>query len=131
MKMGGSIATIQNILNGPNREYIAKIIPTALCHSISVEELQIDQMNIRFSSNQFDGIVSMVKSKLVEIVMEWEKRFDNLDDLDIKSQVEEDSAKKEQAVYNIEQIIYEGAITVGDKNKFSKSKLGYLFAGGK
>jgi hypothetical protein len=63
--------------------------------------------------------------------MELEKQFDDLDQLDIKSQVEEDFSKKEQAIYNIEKIIYEGAITVGDKNKFNKTILGHFFGGGR
>ncbi len=129
MNMSESIVSIQNLLNGENRENVVKIIPTAFCHSISKDTLQLAGMNIKFGSNQLDGIVSNVKSKLVEIVMELEKQFDNLDELDIKSQVDQDSYKREQVVYNIEQIIYEGAIKVGDKNKFSKSKLGHIFGG--
>lgn len=131
LKMSDSIAIIQNILKGENKENLGKVIPTAYCHRISVDELQIASMKIKYSSNQLDGIVSNVKSKLVEIVMELEKQFDDLDQLDIKSQVEEDFSKKEQAIYNIEKIIYEGAITVGDKNKFNKSRLGHFFGGGR
>ncbi|MCT1391936.1 hypothetical protein M4D76_27195 [Peribacillus frigoritolerans] len=124
-----SIATIQNVLNGENRENYSNIIPTEMCHGMSTDELQIVSMRISFSSNKLDRIVSNVKSRLVDIVMELEKQFDNLDDLDIKDQVEESSSKKEQVIYNIEQIIYEGSIKVGDKNKISKSILGHMFGG--
>lgn len=88
-------------------------------------------MSIRFSSIDLDGIVSNVKSKLVDIVMELEKQFDHLDDLDIKEQVEKSSNIKDQVTYNIEQIIYEESIEIEDKNKISKSRLGHLFGGGK
>ncbi|WP_394542755.1 AbiTii domain-containing protein [Priestia aryabhattai] len=123
-----SIATVQNMLDGENRERFAKVIPTAFCHAISTSQLQIVGMNVHLSSNHLDGIVSSVKHKLIEIVMQLEKQFDNLDELDIKSQVEEDSSKRDQIVYDIENIIYEGSpISIGDKNKINKSKLGHIF----
>ncbi|MFG6116947.1 hypothetical protein ACGTN9_17485 [Halobacillus sp. MO56] len=124
-----SITTLQNVLNHENKDYYGKIIPTALCHYISTELFQIAGMRATIASNHLDGIVSKVKSKLVEIVMELEKQFDNLDEMDIKSQIEEDHSKKKQVVLNIEQIIYDGSINVGDKNKFSKSRFGHLFGG--
>lgn len=127
LELRDSIAALQNILNGEGRDNFAKLIPTSICHGISKGELQIAGMKIRYGSNQLDGVISAVKSKLLEVVMELEKEYDNLDDLDIKSQVEQDSSKREQVIYNIEQIIYEGSIEIGDKNKFSKSKLGWLF----
>lgn len=126
-----SITALQNVLNDKNKDNYGRIIPTALCHHISTDEFQIAGMRSIVASNHLDGIVSKVKSKLVDIVMELEKQFDNLDEMDIKSQVEEDYSKKEQVVLNIEKIIYDGSIKVGDKNKFSKSKLGHLFGGKK
>ena len=47
-------------------------------------------MTIEISFNLLDNIKSTVRSKLVDIVMELEKEFDNLDDYDLSSQVEED-----------------------------------------
>ena len=126
-----SVVIIQNILNGENGNNYVKPISTTFCHSISRAELQVASMRIQFSSNQLDGIISNVKTKLVEIVMELEKRFDNLDDLDIRNQVEGFSSKKEKVIYNIEKIIYDQSIQVGDKNKFNKTILGHLFGGGK
>ncbi|GAB1774169.1 AbiTii domain-containing protein [Priestia megaterium] len=125
-----SIATVQNILSGENKDKLAKVIPTAYCHAISTDQLQIAGMQVHLSSNYLDGVVSSVKHKLIEIVMQLEKQFDNLDELDIKSQVEEDSSKRDQIVYDIENIIYEGSpINIGDKNKIGKSKLGHMFGG--
>jgi hypothetical protein len=128
LKVRDSIMAIKNILDGDNRNNYSKPVDTYFCHSISIAELQIASMKISFSSNQLDGILSNVKSKLVEIVMELEKQFEHLDELDIKPQVEENLSKKEKAVYNIGQIIYDGSITVGDKNKISGSKLGHFFS---
>lgn len=77
-----SIVSLQKGLLGNNRDNYARIIPTAFCHAISTDELQIAGMRINAPSNVLDGIVSNVKSKLVEVVMELEKQFDNLDELD-------------------------------------------------
>ncbi|WP_144697732.1 hypothetical protein [Fictibacillus phosphorivorans] len=124
-----SISAIQNILNNENRENYAKIIDTDFCHAISTEELQIASMKIRFGSNQLDSVVSKVKSKLIDIVMELEKQFHNLDELDIEKQVEEDKFRRDNVVYNIQNIIYDGSLKVGDNNKINKSNLGHLLGG--
>ncbi|MCQ2011176.1 hypothetical protein NOM01_14400 [Sporolactobacillus sp. STSJ-5] len=125
-----SIVAIQDILSGENRENFGKLIPTIFCHSISTEELQIASMRIRFSSNQLENIVFNVKAKLLDIIMELENKFVDLDELDIETQVAKDNAKKEQVVYNIEKIIFDDSLRVGNKNKISKSRLGNLFGGG-
>lgn len=121
------ISTIQNVLSGEDRNNYGIVIPTAYCHTISVGKLQIISMRVTAPHNMLAGIVSCVKSKLVEVIMELEKQFDNLDDLDIKSQVDEDPSKKEEVLYNLQQIIYDHSINVGDKNKIENSKLGNMF----
>lgn len=126
-----SFSAIQNMLNKENRENISKMIDTGFCHAISTEELQITGMNVRFGSNQFDDIVSKVKSKLIDIVMELEKQFINLDELDIGKQVNEDTTKRDEVVVNIQNIIYDESVKIGDKNKISKSRLGQFFGGSK
>ncbi|BCA33695.1 hypothetical protein BwiPL1_20770 [Bacillus wiedmannii] len=129
--MRDGIGALQDILNGENRENYAWTIPTSYCHGISTRQFQLLGMRMKIGSNQINGIVSHVKSKLIEVIMELEKQFDNLDDLDIKSQVEDDTSKKEQVTYNIEQILYDSSIQLGDKNKVSRSLLGHLFGGDK
>jgi hypothetical protein len=131
LEVTDSIVSVQNILNGENRDNFSKIIPTELCQAISKDELQLAGMRIKFGSNQLDSIVSNVKSKLVDIIMELEKRFVNLDELDIKDQFDEDASIREQVIYNIQNIIYDGSIKVGDRNKIGKSILGHLLGGGK
>lgn len=119
-----SIGTVQMIVNSEDRHNLGRVIPTSLCHSISSPMLQILGMNINISPNLVSNIVSSVKDKLLEVIMELEKKYTNLDDLDISSQINEDLCKKDQVVYNIEKIIYEGNIEIGDKNKIKNSSLG-------
>lgn len=126
-----SLSTIQNMLKSENRENISKVIDTGFCHAISTGELQITGMNIRFGSNQLDDIVSKIKSKLIDIVIVLEKQFNNLDELDIGKQVEEDITKRDKVVVNIQNIIYDESIKIGDKNKIGKSRLGHFFGGSK
>ncbi|MGR5968768.1 AbiTii domain-containing protein [Bacillus paranthracis] len=131
MYINDSINTLQGIIDKGDSVDYAKVVPTALCYAISTEELQIAGMSIKCSSNVLSKIVANVKSKLVDVIMELEKQYDNLDDLDIKSQVEEDTSKKEQVILNIEQIIFDESIKMGDKNKVKGSRLGHLFGGRK
>lgn len=126
IKMTDGIGTIQNILQGENRESYGKVIPTEFCHAISTGELQIAGMRVMIPSNRMDSIMSQVKTKLVDVIMELEKEFNNLDELDIRSQIEQsDSAS--HVVNIIEKIIYDGSIKIGDKNKVKKSSFGHLF----
>ena len=108
---------------------LTKVIPADYYHSISNVSLKIISLSIRFSSIQLNEVISCVKHKLVEIIMELEKKFDYLDKLDIKSQVEADPTKKELVTNNIVNIIYDESITIGNGNKISKSELGHSFEG--
>ncbi|KIL50824.1 AbiTii domain-containing protein [Jeotgalibacillus campisalis] len=123
------VSTIQNILNGENREGYASVIPTAFCHSISTDQLQIAGMKVKVPSNHLDSLVSRVKSKLVEVIIALEKEFDNLDDMDIRSQIEENASAK-QVIYNIENIIYDESVKVGDRNKIDGSRIGNIWVRG-
>lgn len=120
-------SAIQNMLSKEDSGNISKMIDTGFCHAISTQELQITGMNIRFGSNQFDDIVSKVKSKLIDIVIELEKQFIDLDELDIGNQVAENKSKRNKVVVNIQNIIYDESVKIGDNNKVSKSRLGHLF----
>lgn len=126
IKMTDGISTIHNILQGENREDYAFVIPTAYCHVISKDNLQIAGMRVKVASNQLDGIVSRVKSKLVEVIIELEKEFENLDELDIRFQMEGNESAK-QVIYNIENIIYDESIKIGDKNKMDRSRIGHFW----
>lgn len=128
IEMTDGIGTIQNILQGKNRESYAyaRVIPTEYCYAISTEELQITGMRVIVPSNRMDGIVSHVKTKLVDVIMELEKEFENIDELDIRSQMEENNSAS-HVINIIENIIYDQSIKVGDKNKIKKSSLGHFW----
>lgn len=132
MHINDSINTLQEVIDKDGIGYgYARVVPTALCHTISTEELQIAGMSIKCPSNVLSKIVANVKSKLVDVIMELEKQYENLDDLDLKSQVEMDENKKEQVIFNIENIIFDESIKMGDKNKVTGSRLGHWFGGRK
>ncbi|SDC20967.1 hypothetical protein SAMN04487767_101482 [Bacillus wiedmannii] len=126
-----SIKTLEEILNSEGKNNYGTVVPTTICHGISNYDLQIIGMQIKCASNRLSGIVSKVKSKLVDIIMELEKQYENLDEMDIKSQVDEDTSKKEQVILNIEQIIFDESIKLGDKNKLNRTGIGHWFGRGK
>lgn len=125
-----SIGTLYKILSNGKTTY-GKVIPTSFCYQISIPTLQILSMTMEVPHNILNGITSSVRSKLVDIVMELEKEFENLDDLDLSSQIKESPKKAEQIIYNVEKIIFDHSIEVGDGNKIKKSGIGHFFGGGK
>ncbi|MCP1185042.1 hypothetical protein [Paenibacillus sp. 1781tsa1] len=120
-----SVSTLQSILNSDKQGKYGKQIPTYECHYISKPHLQIASMNIVIPHNQLTDIVLKVKTKLLDVIMELEKRFTDLDELDIKSQIQNDEAK-EIIVNIIGQIIYEGSIDIGDNNHVKNSRIGKM-----
>lgn len=123
------LIAVENILKSENRENYAKTVPTELCHSISNPDFQILGMHIKIASNQLDGIISNTKLKLAESIMMLEKSFENIDDLDISSQIEEQPKTAQSVIYNIQSIIFDDTteIKIGDKNKIKESSIGKFF----
>lgn len=126
-----SVKALEEILSSEEKESYGSVVPASLCHQMSNPDLQILAMKIKCPSNLISKVVSNVKSKLVEVIMELEKQYENLDELDIKSQVEMDKEKKEQVIFNIENIIFDESIKMGDKNKITGSRFGHFFGGRK
>jgi len=126
IKMTDGIGTIQNIVQSRKRENYVRVIPTEYCHAISKDEFQIAGMKVKVPSNRLDGIVSQVKTKLVDVILELEKQFDNLDELDIRPQIEKNNSAS-NIITIIENIIYDDSVRIGDKNNLKKSSLGHLW----
>ncbi|MCC1486763.1 hypothetical protein LB312_05750 [Bacillus tropicus] len=126
-----SVKTLEEILSSENKENFGSVIPASYCHAISNVSIQIIGMRVKCPSNLLSKVVSNVKSKLVDVILELENQYENLDELDIKSQVEEDVNKKKEVIFNIEKIIYDESIKLGDKNKVKESRIGSWLGGKK
>jgi hypothetical protein len=123
-----SVNVLLNILQSENKDNVGISIPTEMCHSISDYNLQIVSMRIAISSSQLDGILATVKSKILDILLLLEKNFENIDDLDILSQIEENPNMAQEVIYNIQQAVFGDVIEIeiGDKNKIKNSAFGKL-----
>lgn len=125
VRLTNNISSLQSIVGSSENIGITKVIPADYFHAISNHKLQITHLGIVISALQINEVVSGVKNKLVEIIIELEKKFHNLDDLDIQSQIEDDPGKKDVVTNRIINIIYDESINIGDDNKFSKSDIGH------
>lgn len=125
-----SIGTLYKVLSNEKNTY-GRVIPTSFCYDISIPTLQILNMTMVVPNNILNGITSSIRAKLVDVVMELEKEFENLDELDLSSQIIESPEKAEQIIINVERIIYDHSIEVGDGNRIKKSGIGHFFGGGK
>jgi hypothetical protein len=122
------ISIIENQLKNSSCDF-GKIVPTAYCHSISNKDLQIINMNVVTSQTEIENIVAIVKNKLVDILIELDKKYDHLDEYDISEQLDANPDMKAQVVYNINNIIYNDSIEIGDGNKFTGSTIGHQIGG--
>ena len=123
------IGSLQSMIQGDNEQKYGRTLSTEYCSIISKDELQISGMRVTAPMNKLTGILSKVKAKLVEVIMELEKEFENLDELDISTQIKENDSVV-QVVNHIENIIYDtsdNSIEIGNKNKFTKSSIGNIF----
>lgn len=78
------------------------------CTSISME----------FSNNHFAGIIQKISTRLLDIFIQLDKEFGNLDDLDIDIS-NTDQAKVEEIKQSVQQIIFNSATF----NNFEKAKI--------
>lgn len=117
-----SIGTIKGIVEGENE--FANVIPANLCHSLSTHSVQIINMRCQVPKNFLERIVTHVKGKLLDVILELEKQFTNLDELDISSQIEANAEKRQETITTINNIVYDNSITIGDGNKIGESEIG-------
>ena len=120
------LVALENILNSDNRDNFNKMVPTEFCHGISTKALQILQMGIKISSIQLDSIILNAKVRLTEVIMTLEKSFDNIDELDISTQIEERPKEVQGVIYNIQSIVFGDTmeVEIGDRNRIDGSKIG-------
>lgn len=71
---------------------------------------------------KYKEILSKLKSRLIDVLLELEKNFGNLDKLDIDtSQYDDDKLK--QINNQVTNIIYDYSIKIGDRNSIEKSNI--------
>lgn len=127
------ISIIDKNLKSENRDNLGKPIPTEFCHSISSPQLQILSMDIMFAANDFEGILTHIKNKLVDVIMILEKNFGSsaIDEMDISKQVIDEPEKREEAITYIHQLVLNDtstSIEIGDKNKLKNAKIGKFWS---
>jgi|GEM_PF-449889 len=127
------ISTIEKNLKSEDRDNLGKPIPTELCHSISSPQLQILSMDIMFAANDFEGILTHVKNKIVDVIMVLEKNFGSnaIDEMDISKQVIDEPKKRKEAITYIHQLVHNDtstSIEVGDNNKLKNTRIGKFWS---
>lgn len=124
LKLTNSIKEIQNMIKKDSA--IGIPIPTELLHVYSSYELQMLRVTMQLEANQLITIETTVKSKLRKIILELDKEFTNLDELDISEEVSADSQKTKDITQTIFNTITDNSINIGDKNKIKDTKLGHF-----
>jgi hypothetical protein len=128
-RQSDSVSTIQTIAMGENRDKFSKFIAPDFYNVINAfsNNLQIQHMYLLIPASNFDSIITHVKNNIVDIILELEKQFENLDDLDIGDQVVADPLKRQEIVLKIENIIFDNrnSISIGDSNTITESNIGH------
>lgn len=124
LKIVHSIREIQNITK--ENSLMAVPIPTEILYASSNFELQILSAKIQIHGSQLIGIESMLKEKLRKIILELDKEFNDLDELDISEELLENPQKTKEVTQTIYNTVTDKSITIGDNNKIKDSELGFF-----
>lgn len=125
LKINHSIREIQNIIE--QDKPIGTPIPTEILYAYSTSEFQMLSATIQVQGSQLMEIESILKKKLRKIILELERQFLDIDELDISDEIAKnpkESKRTMQNIYNI--LLADNSLKIGDKNKISKSKLGWF-----
>ena len=113
-----SLASITNIVE--NKQQFGTDLTNFASAVYKAQGIQCISINMVFCYTQYNEILSSLRTKLLNIFIELDKRLGNLDDLDIDTQ-NVDLNKLKQITYNI--IYQNNSVELGDNNKVSKSGL--------
>lgn len=124
IKLTNSIREIQNVIK--QNEPLGISIPTELLHIYSTYQLQMLQVTMQIASSQLFTIENTVKSKLRKIILELDKEFNNIDELDISEELSANPQKTKEVTQTIYNTITDKSINIGDNNKIKRSNLGFF-----
>lgn len=116
------ISSLKNMLK--TNEKLAKQISPEDCHKYSREGFTITKMYIEFGLVDIEKVIAKIKNTLLKIILKLEKEFNELDSLDIFTDVsnKELIEQTEQFIINI---LLDNSITIGDNNKIKSSEIGH------
>ena len=118
------IKDIQNMIK--QDKPVGRSIPTELLHLYSTDEFQMLGVTMQLAPSQLFTIETTVKRKLTEIILELEKEFVDIDELDISEEISMNPQKTEQVIQNLFTTITDQSINIGDNNEIKKSRLGFF-----
>lgn len=107
--------------NENEKHCLVSPLHTLLAQEISLIDGEIISANRVLSLYAYTNILNKLKSKVVKIFMELEKKYGNLDDyyIDFSNKKEE-----KEIIKNITNIINDNSIHIGDNNKIESSNVG-------
>lgn len=118
------IKDIQNMIK--QDKPVGRSIPTELLHVYSTGEFQMLAVTMQLAPSQLFTVETRVKKILSEIILELEKEFVDIDELDISEEISMYPQKAEQVIHNIFNMITDKSINIGDNNEIKKSRLGFF-----
>jgi hypothetical protein len=83
--------------------------------------IQCASIHVTFDYINFNGILSSIRTKLLDVFIELDKRLGNLDDLDVVTEDTDLLSELKQITYNI--IYQDNSVKIGDNNKIDKSNI--------
>lgn len=126
MKFYQSISSIEDKI-GTSKSEFRKPIPKVTTQEIEkgIRNGFIIEMNVELDRLELKSIVSSVKTKILDVCLVLEKKFGNLDGLDISAKLDEqDIISTSNAVISI---IYDYSVRIGDNNKIIRSEIGNTY----
>lgn len=116
-----SISTLEILAE--NKESLEKSVPPEFFHIIQEgSNAKITNARVLINFTVIKDLLSKVNAKIVEILLMLENEFGSLDDLDIDISLKKPE-ELNTIIQNIQVVLYDNSIHIGDNNKIKNSKL--------
>lgn len=124
--VSNGVSSLSGIIK--NNSSLSYSLDSESCDGLSEYGIYIEKMKIEINGREILDILSKIKNRLLTVILELEKNFDNIDSLDLFGNNIPRETKKEfsQTFVNIiYHDITDNSLSIGSNNKIKASDIGH------
>lgn len=122
-----SVGALKEVLDSDkNNNGLVRMIPAELYPGIAKfnnsPNMAIVNAYVKMNMSKIRNIFPQVESKLLDVLTYLEKKFGNLDELDIDTETKT-SEELQEIISHLTVVIYDNSVNIGDNNKIRNSTI--------